>query len=133
MTTSAGNWEQRLRDAIEAYNRGDYEAVIDLASDDVELQRAGNAPESREVLRGRAQLLEFFRPQAFDDQQLKIGKIVVGTDAIVARMIFTARGRGSGIPVEIESWAVYRVEGETLTRIEIYNDEQAAREAAGVA
>ena len=128
----AGDWEARLRKAIEAYNRGDYEAVVDLGSDDVELQRASRAPESREVVRGREQVLEFFRPQVFDDQRLELGEVEVGPDAILAQTTFTARGRGSGIPVEIESWNVYRVRGDALSRIEIYNDAVEARAAAGL-
>lgn len=126
------NWEERLRGAIEAYNRGEYEAVMDLTSDDVELQRAATSPESREVLRGRDRVLEFFRPDVFEQQEVRADDIEVGEDSLIVHTLFKARGRGSGLPVEIESWVVYRVEGETLTRIEIYNDPAEARAAAGL-
>jgi ketosteroid isomerase-like protein len=124
------DWETRLRAAIDAYNRGDYEAVMDLASEDIELQRAGNAPESREVVRGREAVLEFFRPEVFEDQRIELGELEVGSDAIVAAQSFTARGRGSGLPIDIDSWVVYRIGGDVLTRIEVYNDEAEARAAA---
>jgi ketosteroid isomerase-like protein len=126
------DWERRLRDGFEAYNRGDWEAVLTYASDDVELQRAHTSPDSREVLRGREQVLAFFRPDVFEDQRIDVLDLEVAPDAAYVRMRFTARGAGSGLPAEIESYNVYRIANGLLTRVEIYADEQEARAAAGL-
>jgi ketosteroid isomerase-like protein len=130
--TVSPDWERRLRDAIAAFNRGEYDAVLGLASDDIELQRASASPDSREVVRGREQVVEYLRPNIFSDQRIEILNLEIGDDTALVRTRFSARGSGSGIPVDVESWTVYRVEGEALTRIEIYNDEAEARAAAGL-
>jgi ketosteroid isomerase-like protein len=126
------DWQDRIRDGIEAYNRGDYSRVVALATDDVELQRAGTSPESRDVVRGRDALLEFFRPDAFTDQRNELLGIEAGDRVVVATLRFRARGTSSGLPVEIDSWIVFRIEGESFTRLEIYADEDEARAAAGL-
>ena len=126
-------WEQRIREGIEAYNRGDWDAVLIDASDDVELKRADISPDARDVVRGRERVLEYFRPDVFTDQHIDPLQIVVGDDAVYVRMRFSARGAGSGIPVEIESHAVYRIADDRLIRLEIYGEEPEARAAAGLA
>ena len=50
--------------------------------------------------------------------------------ALIGHMRFTARGAGSGLPAEIESWSVYRIAGRRFNRLEIYATEEDARRAA---
>ncbi|MGH2952519.1 MAG: nuclear transport factor 2 family protein [Solirubrobacterales bacterium] len=126
------DWERRLREGIEAYNRGDWEAVLTDASDDIELQRADISPEARDIVRGRERVLEYFRPEVFEDQRIDLREIEIGDGAVYMSMRFSARGAGSGIPVEIDSYAVYRIADDLLTRLEIYADEPEARAAAGL-
>jgi ketosteroid isomerase-like protein len=128
----AVDWERTLRDGIAAYNRGEYEQVLANASEDVELRRADNSPDSREVLRGREQVLAWFHPDVFEDQRIELLEFELGDDALFTRVRFTARGSGSGLPVEIESYTVYRISGDQFTRLEIYVDADEARAAAGL-
>ena len=125
-------WEQRFRDGVEAFNRGDYEGLLDLATHDAELQRAPDSPNSREVIRGREALVEFFRPDAFEDQRSELVELEFGNEAVLARILFRARGAGSGIPVEIESFVVFRIAGDRFTRMEIYPEHDEARAAARI-
>jgi ketosteroid isomerase-like protein len=126
------DWEERLRDGLAAYNRGDYEQVLAYASDDVELKRTDDSPDSMEILHGRAAVLGWFQPDAFTDQHLELLKLDTGVDSVVGHLRFTARGAGSGMPVEIESFVVYRLDGGLVRRLEVYNEEPAARAAAGL-
>jgi ketosteroid isomerase-like protein len=126
------DWEQRIREGIEAYNRGDWEAVLADASEDIELKRADISPEARDVVRGRERVLDYFRPDVFQDQRIEIREIEIGEDAVYVRMNFSARGAGSGIPMELESHTVYRIVDDLLVRLEIYADAPDARAAAGL-
>ena len=128
----ATDWEARLRESIEAFNRGDYESMMSLATADVELQRADVSPEARDVVRGRDAVLEFFRPDVFTDQRLELLGLAGSPPALIGHLRFTARGAGSGLPVEIEAWSVYRLEGDRFSRLEIYATEEDAQRAAGV-
>jgi ketosteroid isomerase-like protein len=129
---AATDWEQRLRDAIAAFNAGDFEAVLDAAADDVEYQRGARAPDAREIIRGKETLTEFFRPDVLEDQRFEILDLEVGSDSAIARMIFSARGAASGLEVDNESWVVYRMADDLVSRIEVYETEDEAREAAGL-
>lgn len=126
------DWEQLLRDGLDAYNRGEWDAVLPYAALDIELQRAPTSPEAGTLVRGREQVVEFFRPDALSEQQLDMLEFHEGAGAFLAKMRFSAKGAGSGLPVELIAFIVYRVEGERVTRIEIYNEEADGRRAAGV-
>jgi ketosteroid isomerase-like protein len=116
------DWEARIREAMEAYNRGDYEAALTHASDDVELRRIEISPDSRDPIRGREQVLKFFRPDLFVDQRSELIELIeAGENAIVTRIRFSARGAGSGLEVPpLESFILWRIEGGVITRIEFH-------------
>jgi hypothetical protein len=129
---AAIDWEARIREAIDAFNRGDYEAAMTYASDDVELRRIDTSPESRDVLRGREQVVEFFRPDVFVDQRVELVELIPGeAGATITRVRFSARGAGSGLEIPpLESFVVWRVAGEEIARIELYAVLDDARHAA---
>jgi ketosteroid isomerase-like protein len=106
--------------------------VLDAASDDVEYQRGANAPGAREVIRGKETLTQYFRPDVLEDQRFEILDLDVGTQSAVARMVFSARGAASGITVDNESWVVYRITDDLVSRIEVYEAQAEARDAAGL-
>jgi ketosteroid isomerase-like protein len=124
------DWDGRLREAVAAFNAGDYDEISRYVTPDVELQRVGNAPEAIGVVSGRDAVLQFFHPDAFDEQRLEALEIEGGPPALVGHQRFHARGAGSGLPVEIESWIVYRVEGDLVRRIEVYQSREEALAAA---
>ena len=126
------DWDSRLREAVAAFNAGDYDGISQYVTADVELQRADNAPEARGVVSGRDAVLRFFHPDVFDEQRLEALEIEGEPPTLVGHLRFRARGAGSGLPVEIESWTVYRVEGELVRRMEIYQSREEAMAAAGL-
>jgi ketosteroid isomerase-like protein len=127
------DWKRELQEGAEAYNRGDWEGVLTRAAEDIVLQRAPSAPEGRALVEGREAVLEFFRPNVLNEQRLELLEFTQGDDVFLARMKFSARGAGSDLPVALNAFLVYRIEGDLLTRIEIHNDEAPARAAAGLA
>jgi ketosteroid isomerase-like protein len=129
---SASDWERILREGFDAFNEGDWEAVLEHASEDVEVRRIETSPDSMDVVRGREQVRAFLRPDAFADQHIEVLAMEHGADAVYVRMRFTARGAGSGLPVDIDAHNVYRFAGDRLTSIELYGDQAQARAAAGL-
>jgi ketosteroid isomerase-like protein len=126
------DWEQRLRKAIAEFNAGNFEAVLEAATEDIEYQRGANAPDAHEVIRGKETLTEFFRPDVLEDQRFEILDLEVGADSAVARMVFSARGAASGLAMDTESWVVYRIADGLVNRIEVYETSDEAYASAGL-
>jgi ketosteroid isomerase-like protein len=126
------DWEARLQEGAEAYNRGEWDAVLAYAADDIVLQRAPTSPESMGLIEGRDAVREFFRPDVLDEQHLKLVEFTEGDSAFVARIRFSARGSGSGLTVGLDAFIVYVIKADLISRIEIHNEEQPARAAAGL-
>ncbi len=109
--TSLEELQQRNLEAIqggvEAFRRGDLDAVLDLLDPEIEvhmpseLANAGTYRGHDGYRQWLAQWLE-----AWDEFDLELDDIeAVGRTHVVSRAHQTARGRGSGIPVEM--WISY--------------------------
>jgi ketosteroid isomerase-like protein len=117
---------------LEAISREDFDAALALVHPDVVFVPPGDqAP-----YRGAESLRRWMEPDAFPGQVIKPLETVVVTDrTILGRQHITARGRASGIELDITSWSVWTFDEDGLiTRIEIYleHEEDKAREAAGL-
>jgi ketosteroid isomerase-like protein len=115
---------------LEAISREDFDAALALVHPDVELVPPGGQP----PYRGAESLRRWMEPDAFPDQVIEpLDTVAVGDRTILARHHVTARGRASGIEFDVISWTVWTFDAEGLiTRIEIYLEEDDAREAAGL-
>jgi len=121
---------EKLRAAYEAFNRGDFDAAVKLARPDVEFVRLGlHAP-----LRGTAALREWMEPDAFEEQRVEPLDFEVSGNRVLVRQRTTARGAGSGIELDVESWAVWTFDDGLIARVEPYqhHQEAEARQAAGL-
>jgi ketosteroid isomerase-like protein len=120
-----------LRRAYEAFNRGDYDAVLELARPDIRYTRTGvEAP-----LTGTAAVRAWMEPDAFDRQHTDPLDFLVNGDKVLVRQRFSARGAESGIELEVHSWAVFTLDEDGLVaRAEMFlqHEEPEARRAAGL-
>jgi ketosteroid isomerase-like protein len=122
---------RRLRAGLDAFNRGDYDRVVAFFHPDVAYLPAGGQP----PIRGAGGLREWMEPSAFDRQTIEPTEITVAGDRILVRLRSKARGAGSGIEMELDSWSVMTIDADGfVTRIESYflHEEQEARAAAGL-
>ena len=128
------DWERRLRESVDAFNRGDFGAMLDNATDDVTYRRSAASPESRETVEGREALLEYMRPDVFSEQHLEVGEVRLGDAAHVASMTLTATGASSGLAFSATSYLAYFLDpsGEKIARIEVHADLESACAAAGL-
>jgi ketosteroid isomerase-like protein len=120
-----------LRRAYEAFNRGDFDTAIEVAHPEIEFFPPGDqAP-----LRGADAFRAWMEPDAFESQQLQPREFRVQGNHVLVRQHARARGAGSGIEVELETWVLWAFDDDGLvTRVESFLPHQDAEalEAAGL-
>ena len=118
---------ERLHRGYEAFNRGDYAAATEWVHPDVVMV---SLSPGRTELRGAEALRAWMEPDAFESQKSEARKIEIEGNRALTRQHTRARGSGSGIEMEIGSWAVWTFDDEgRVTRIENFleHDEDEAR------
>ncbi len=120
-----------LQRAHEAFNRGDFDAAVQLAHPEVEFVPPGG----QASLRGAEALRAWMEPDAFEEQRIEPLDFRVEGRKVLVRQRTRARGAGSGINLDLEVWAVWTFDDDLLvTRVESYlpHEEAEALEAAGL-
>jgi limonene-1,2-epoxide hydrolase len=117
-----------VRGAIEAFNRGDFDAVIELIHPEIEVIRLGGLP----TISGRDAAFGLMVPDAFDSQELVIDEIRIEGDVVLVSGPFHARGAGSGIELHRESHSVFWLEDGLIRRMGTYFELDEALAAAGM-
>ena len=122
----------RLRRAYEAFSRGDFDRAVDLGvHPEIEYIPAGG----QRPLRGIDEFRTWMEPDAFDLQQVEPADNEIAGNKALVRQHGIMRGAGSGIEMEVESFAVFTLDEEgLLIRLEIFQpyEEAEARRAAGL-
>jgi ketosteroid isomerase-like protein len=123
--------ERLLREGIEAYNRGDVEAMADFFDPDVELyiDTAQGNPGTWRGLEGYREMVSAWREAFAEDRSEVLGVEMVDDYHLIAEMRQTAVGAGSGIPVEMKNFYVLEVRDGRAVRFHIYGDREAAMAA----
>jgi ketosteroid isomerase-like protein len=115
----------------EAFNRGDYEQATEVAHPDIEFVRNWEST----PLRGAEALKQWMKPDAFEEQHTELLGLTAAGDKVLIHQHFRAKGAGSGIGLDVESWAVWTFDADGLvTRLELFLHHEAdqARAAAGL-
>jgi ketosteroid isomerase-like protein len=131
---SQENVELALR-ALDAFTRRDVDAVDDLVSPDVVWEENPELPGLREVYRGRAEVREWMVAvlEVFEHLDVEVVELTeLGDDRVFAEILLTARGKGSGVPVELRFWTVLWFAESKITRREVSWSRDQALEAAGL-
>jgi ketosteroid isomerase-like protein len=120
-----------LRRAYEAFNRGDFDTATERAHPEIEFLPPGDqAP-----LRGAEAFRAWMEPDAFESQKLQPREFRVQGNKVLVRQHARARGAGSGIEVELETWVLWTFDDDGLvTRVQAFLPHQDAEalQAAGV-
>jgi ketosteroid isomerase-like protein len=122
-----------VRKVIDAFNRGDLDAWLGFLSPEV-VWESLPLPGFRDVYRGRTEarewrelLLEVF------DFHLEIDEITaLSDDRVLMAASVRGRGRGSGLPLERQSWEVSWLADGLITRRQVFWTRDEALEAAGL-
>jgi ketosteroid isomerase-like protein len=123
---------ERVRTGFDAFNRGDFEAVLAVLDVEVEIVASRELMNSGRF-RGHAGYREWLSGwlEAWDRFEPQIERIEpVGERHVVAGVRQSARGRESGIPVEMEVAFMFELGGETATALHLYTSwDEAVAEA----
>ena len=120
-----------LRHAYEVFNRGDFDAAIEMAHPGIEFRPSGGQAPIRGVDAFRA----WMEPDAFESQTLETRDFRVQGNNVLVRQHARALGAGSGIEIELENWVLWTFDDDGLaTRAESFLPHQDAEafEAAGL-
>jgi len=120
-----------LRRLHEAFNRGDFEAALQLVHPDIEFVRTGG----QSSVKGVAALREWMEPDAIEEQHFEPLDFRVKGDKVLVREHVTGRGAGSGIEVDVVGWFVWTLDDHGLvkeTQVFLPHEEAEALEAAGL-
>jgi ketosteroid isomerase-like protein len=120
-----------VRSIVEAFNRGDFGAVVQAVHPDIEFIRVGELP----PVRGAAAVRAWMEPDAFEDQRFEPLDFTVNGNKVLVHQRVTGRGAGSGMELDFTSFAVFTFDDDRLvTRLEGFlpHEEGEALEAAGL-
>ena len=120
---------------IEALNRHDSDALLALSHPDYELQSRLAAVESGSY-RGPQGFQSYFRDldEGFADAQWELREVIEATPGheVVLVLRFAARGRESGVPVDLLTAMVWTFRDGEIWRSTTYPSKAEALEAAGL-
>jgi ketosteroid isomerase-like protein len=126
---------QIVREAWEAYLRGDEEKGAQLLDPEVELHGTVGGLQEGQVARGLSQIDETFEAEdleAWEERRLEAEEFIDAGDEVVVLVHEYRRGRGSGVELEIDTAVVVAVNGGRVVRMQGYMDRDAALKAAGL-
>jgi ketosteroid isomerase-like protein len=118
----------------EAFNRRDFDSVVDDLDPEVELQEWPVAP-GAQTYHGhdgvRRAMANWF--ESWEWMRVEILELLEADDRVLVTAHQRAQGRGSKVEVEIKSFNVYTFRKGKVARIELYTERAPALEAAGLA
>jgi ketosteroid isomerase-like protein len=115
-----------LRRVYARFNAEDFDAAIEMAHPDIVFARPGGQSE----VRGVDALRAWMEPDAFESQVVEPEAFEADGNRVLVRQRTTARGAGSGIEMEIESWTLWTFDDDgKATRMQFFlpNEEDEAR------
>ena len=116
-----------LKAGFDAYNDGDFDRMLELWDEDVEVVRLGGG----EPLRGKEAARRWLVPDVIDQRGEPIefrdygGRVLVTCD-------WHTHGRGSGVDVDTRVYLFFTMRAGKVARMEAFADEQEALKAAGL-
>ena len=124
-----------IRAGYEAWNRRDFDAVIEVLDPEIVWTFAGGAqfPGTESTYHGHAGVRQFWETfiEPWDEIHIAVEEMVAQGDLVLAFVRFQARGRGSGLELDVPFAHVYSIRDGKATRFEAFSDPSEARAAAG--
>lgn len=100
-----------LRAGYDAWNRGDLDAWLELLDPDIVIRTSGAFPDFAPEYRGLERAGKFWRQmlEPWEDFRIEVEQIEEEGDIVAAGIRFVARGRDSGVDVELRFGSGIRV------------------------
>jgi ketosteroid isomerase-like protein len=124
-----------VRNAIAAFDRGDFDGVLPLCDEDIVITQPPELPGVAAEQRGHQGVLEASAvwPEQWDDYSIEILRIAAAPgDKVFVTMRTRGRGKQSGVEVEMDFSFVFTVRDEKISELRLFVQEDQALEAAGL-
>jgi ketosteroid isomerase-like protein len=123
-----------VRQAYEAFNLRDLDALAELAEPDWVMDWSRSIGPQRGVYQGRAGVEAWIAAisEAFESFEILPLEHVGAGDRIVVPTRVKGRGRGSGVVVDAEGVTLWELERGKVARLTLYGTRREALEAAGL-
>jgi ketosteroid isomerase-like protein len=120
---------ERMKEGFALFNAGNFDALREFVSPDVQIARTGNLP----PLRGWDAFRAMQEPDAFEWQKIEPLDWTVNGDKVLLHVSIRSKGAMSGMVLEQDGWMVWTVADHLVVRIEAFTTEADATPAAGLA
>ena len=126
-----------LKAGLQALNARDEEAIQAVVTDEMEWRPAVTAGGSleRKVYRGRRAMIEYWTDldADFEETRFFIERVEpIGADCLLYRGRVTARGKASGVPLDLAVWGLWQIRDGKLISGTAFQSEAEALEATGL-
>jgi ketosteroid isomerase-like protein len=122
-----------VRRLMDAYQRDDLKAQLAALDPDVELVEWPAGPDPA-TYRGHAGIVRARESwsEAWEALSWEINEMIDGGDRVFVAVQMKAKGRGSSIEVDAETYAVFTLRDGIVTKGQFFTERQQALEAAGL-
>ena len=127
---------EAAREAIDALNRGDFDAMLAFVSPDVVWEALEGVAGIGELYRGRAEVREWLALMLKNMEggiHAEIEQMAdLGAERVFVAVNLTARRRGSGVPFEYRTWQILCFSDGLITRRQVFWTRAEALRTAGL-
>jgi ketosteroid isomerase-like protein len=120
---------------LDASLRRDMTRLGELVDPEVELHGTVGGVQEGRVYRGLAEVIREYDEvdgEAWEERRIEPEEFLDADDEVVVLLHEFRRGRGSGVELEADTAAVFRVRDGRVVRMQGFLDRAAARQAAGL-
>jgi ketosteroid isomerase-like protein len=122
---------ETVRRGFAAFERGDLDQILALAADDMVTYRRDLDQATYHGKEGFLQAtVEWI--EGFSEWSVLPEQFIDAGDRVVVRVLQSATGEESGVPVEQDFWFVFEIRDDKIAKLSFYTREAEALEAAGL-
>ncbi|MGH2966102.1 MAG: nuclear transport factor 2 family protein [Solirubrobacterales bacterium] len=124
-----------VRRVFDSINRGDVDASLEEAADDLEVDWSNSIGPTKGIYRGRREVLKLWRSflDAWDSLQWDPEEIIdVDESRVIAVNHVRMRGHGSGVDVDARGAQLWTISDGKARSLKLFQSKAEALEAAGL-
>ena len=129
----SGENVETLRRAWKAWEKGEWDALYALYHPDIVWDASALEGPITGIYHGHDGVRQYFSEwlESFEAHEARAEKFIDAGDDVIVGIRLKGRGKASGVEVEMARCNIYRMRDGLAVRVELYENEAEALEAAG--